>query len=153
MIDERIVASIQSIMPGSANMPVGLASMKAGLGSKAAAAALASDAAAKAGVADTVIKAAAADTAMKAAAADTAIKAAAADAAMKAAVTNAALEKAAMAKALAANTGAAHGGIISKTLAATSKVIMSPLFGGALALGLIIGFEFWKGKSDEKQFS
>jgi len=144
MIDERVIASIQSVMSGDTSIPMGLATMKAGLGSKAAAAALAADSAAKA---------AAADTAIKVAAADTAIKAAAADTAMKAAATNAAMQNAAMTKALTAKAGAAHGGIISKTLATTSKIVMTPMFGGALALGLIIGFEFWRGKVDEKTFS
>ncbi|ETR73525.1 MAG: hypothetical protein OMM_06879 [Candidatus Magnetoglobus multicellularis str. Araruama] len=153
MIDERVIASIQSVMSGDTSIPMGLATMKAGLGSKAAAAALAADSAAKAAAADTAIKVAAADTAMKAAAADTAMKAAAADTAMKAAATNAAMQNAAMTKALTAKAGAAHGGIISKTLATTSKIVMTPMFGGALALGLIIGFEFWRGKVDEKTFS
>jgi len=122
MIDERVISSINSLVKGKTIMPAGFCPMKAAIGS-----ALATDVAAKAAAADAAVKAATTQAA-----------------------ANAALEKIAMKKALATKVGAPQGGIISKMVTTTSSFVMTPV-GAMLTLGLIIGFEFWRGKVDEQE--
>ncbi|KPA12083.1 hypothetical protein MHK_007702 [Candidatus Magnetomorum sp. HK-1] len=66
-----------------------------------------------------------------------AAKVAAADAATKAAAT----------------TVIPHTGIVSKMLTTSKAIVLSPLFGGIIALGAVIGLEFWRGKVDEKSMN
>ncbi|MBF0450349.1 MAG: hypothetical protein HQK75_06585 [Candidatus Magnetomorum sp.] len=77
------------------------------------------------------------------------------------AVIQPAAEAAAAGSAVQANTAIAATGAKgvgaksfgAKLLTATKVAVFNPFFGGAVALAAVVGFEFWRGKVDEKKMT
>ena len=78
-----------------------------------------------------------------------------ADGASKALATTGAATKGAVTKGAAtkAMVGAPPKSLLTKFMCTTKALLLSPAFGGVVALGAVIGFEFWRGKVDEKKMN